>query len=395
MTSDSQASHPSTVPLWRNVRVLSAVAQLVFAALVLLVGYWLYGNMMRGLARQGTALSFEFLRGNASFALAESPIPYDPANSYAYAFLVGVLNTLRVVIVGIILASLLGLVGGITRLSSNWLLAKIAQGYVELIRNTPLLIQLFFWYFVGAIKLPRVRESLQLPGSIFLSNRGLALPWLTPNPTLGTWLEYAVSGLIIAVVVYWLLGRAARVRLPRLARWRGLAALLLFLGVAVGNALILTPFTPTIPRMQGFNFAGGTTLSPEYVSLLVGLVVYTGAFITEIVRAGLQAVPRGLNEASRALGLNYFQTLRLVTIPLALRVIIPPLTNQYLNLAKNSSLAIAVGYADVFYVGQTIFNQSGQTIQVIFMIMAAYLSMSLIISGIMNQINSRFRLVER
>ncbi len=383
----------SAVPLWRNVRVLRVVAQLVFVAFILLLLAWFNANMARGLARMGSSLSFEFLRGNASFALAESPIPYDPENSYAYAFLVGVLNTLRVIVVGIIVASIVGLLVGIARLSTNWLIANMAQVYVEALRNTPLLIQLLVWYFAGVLKLPRVRESLELPGSIFLSNRGLALPWFNPTLAFGQWLPIAAGGFVIAIVAYGLLGRMPRGSAVR--DWRGLWALLSLVVVVVGSALALAPLMVSIPKIQGFNFTGGLSLSPEYFALLFGLVVYTSAFIAEVVRAGILAVPRGLNEASRALGLSYVQTLRLVTVPLALRVIIPPLTNQYLNLAKNSSLAVAIGYADLFYVGNTIFNQSGQTVQIVVMIMATYLSISLIISFIMNLVNARFRLVER
>ena len=348
---------------------------------------------MRGMARIGGAFSFAFLENAASFALSETSLPYDPAtDSYLYAFFIGVLNTLRVVIVGIILATLLGLVAGIARLSSNWLIAKIAQVYVEIFRNTPLLIQLFFWYFVGILKLPRVRDSIEIPGGIYLSNRGLAVPWFTPNETFTAWLVIAGAGILAAFGVYKLLGRVEK---PFIYEWRGGWAFLVWLAIALAAAVALQPFTPSVPEIRGFNFGGGVTLSPEYAALLLGLVVYTGAFIAEIVRAGIQAVPRGMVEASRALGLSYIQTLRLVVIPLALRVIIPPLTNQYLNLSKNSSLAIAVGYADLFYVSNTIFNQTGQTLQVILMIMVAYLIISLIISTAMNGLNARFKLVER
>lgn len=383
----------ANIPFYRDVRVLRVLAQIAFVAVVLLIGWFLWNNVTRGLARIGGTFSFGFLDNAASFALSETSLPYDPAtDSYLYAFFLGVLNTLRVVLVGIVLASLLGLVAGIARLSSNWLIAKIAQVYVELFRNTPLLIQLFFWYFIGILKLPRVRESIALPGGIQLSNRGLALPWFTPNETFNTWLILAVVSIVVAAAAYFFLARA---RAAFLYEWRGAWAALLWIGLALLAAFVLNPFTPSVPEIRGFNFAGGITLSPEYAALLIGLVVYTGAFIAEIVRAGIQAVPRGIVEASRALGFTYVQTLRLIVIPLALRVIIPPLTNQYLNLSKNSSLAIAVGYADLFYVSNTIFNQTGQTLQVILMIMAAYLVISLTIAAVMNGLNTRFKLVER
>lgn len=385
------ASH--AVPFYRNVRVLRILAQIVFVALLLLLFWYLFTNMTRGLARIGGAFSFAFLDNAASFALSETPIPYDPArDSYLVAFLIGVLNTLRVIVAGIVLATLLGLMVGIAQLSSNWLVSKIAQVYVEIFRNTPLLIQLFVWYFIGVLSLPRVRDSIELPGSIYLSNRGLALPWFTPNETFTLWLVLALVFIAVAGVVYWLLGR---VKTPLLYEWRGGWAFLVWLALALAAAVALNPFTPSLPVIRGFNFQGGITLSPEYAALLLGLVLYTGAFIADIVRAGILAVPRGISEASRALGFTPVQALRLIIIPLALRVIIPPLTNQYLNLAKNSSLAIAIGYADLFYVSNTIFNQTGQTLQVILMIMAAYLVISLVLSAIMNAVNARFKLVER
>ncbi|MBI4673270.1 MAG: ABC transporter permease subunit [Chloroflexi bacterium] len=393
MTSPAPSSVSRAVPFYRDVRVLRILAQIVFVALILLFFWYLLNNMTRGLSRVSGAFSFAFLDNAASFALSETPLPYDPAtDSYLIAFLIGVLNTLRVVVAGIALATLLGLVAGIAQLSSNWLVSKIAQVYVEIFRNTPLLIQLFVWYFIGVLSLPRVRDSLALPGSIYLSNRGLALPWFTTNETFTLWLIVAFAAIAVAGVAYWLLGR---VKTPLLYEWRGVWAFLVWLALALGAAVALSPVTPSLPEIRGFNFQNGLMLSPEYAALLLGLVFYTGAFIADIVRAGILAVPRGIIEASRALGLTYVQALRLIVIPLALRVIIPPLTNQYLNLAKNSSLAIAIGYADVFYVSNTIFNQTGQTLQVILMIMGAYLIISLTLSAIMNVVNARFKLVER
>lgn len=391
MTAYSQSTQ--VVPLWRNVRVYRIAGQVLFVLLLLLIALSLCSNLTRGLAKFTSTFSFDFLQSSASIPLAESPIPYDASDPYYFSFLVGVLNTLRVVGVGIVLASLLGLIGGIARLSTNWLVAKIAQVYVEIFRNTPLLIQLYFWYLAGVLKFPRLRESIELPGPIYLSNRGLVLPGLQATPTFTTWLQISAASVVAAIILYYFLGRANRE--PLLREWRGLWAVLIFVVASTLSALVLNPLHPAIPKIEGFNYVGGISLSGEYVALLLGLVMYTGAFITEIVRAGILAVPRGLNEASRALGLSYAQTLRLVTVPLALRVIIPPLTNQYLNLAKNSSLAVAIAYPDLFYVATTIFNQTGQTIQIVAMIMGTYLLMSLIISFVMNQVNARFKLVER
>lgn len=392
---ESSAGPGSTIPFYRDERVLRVVGQIIFAIVILFIGYSAFTNLVRGSVKFGDPFNFGFLVNNvAGFALAETPIDYEPTvNTYLYAFLVGGLNTLRVVIVGILLASAVGLVVGVARLSSNWLVAKFAQIYVELFRNIPLLIQLSFWYFAIILKLPRVRESMQAFDAIFLSNRGLVVPWLTPTVSFSTFLYVAGIVLLLAIGAYIYLGRMPEA--SPLRAWRGLWVFLGFVLFAAASGLVLDAFKPNIPKIQGFNYIGGLTLSPEYVGMVFGLVVYTGAFIAEIVRAGIQAVPRGLNEASRALGLSYTQTLRLVTVPLALRVIVPPLTNQYLNLSKNSSLAVVIGYADLYYVGNTIFNQSGQTVQVVSMIMGTYLLMSLLISLIMNQVNRQFKLVER
>jgi general L-amino acid transport system permease protein len=393
--NESSVKQRPTIPFYRDERVLRVIGQVIFVAAILFLGYSAYANLVRGAAKFGNPFNFSFLVENvAGFALAETPIDYEPTvNTYFYAFLVGAINTLRVVIVGILLASVFGLVMGVARLSSNWLIAKIAQVYVELFRNIPLLIQLSFWYFAIILRLPRVRESMQAFDSIFLSNRGLVIPWFAPAASFVPWLIVLVIALALAIGVYVLLGRLPEASPARV--WRGLWVFFGFAIIAIASGYLLDAVNPTVPKIQGFNYVGGLTLSPEYVGMVFGLVMYTGAFIAEIVRAGIQAVPRGLNEASRALGLTYTQTLRLVTVPLALRVIIPPLTNQYLNLSKNSSLAVVIGYADLYYVGNTIFNQSGQTLQIVSMIMGTYLVMSLLISLVMNQVNRQFKLVER
>lgn len=387
------AKRSSTViPFWRDIRVLRVVAQVAFVIVILLIGLALYNNLTRGLAKY-SSFNFDFLKSTASLPLAETAIPYDPHDPMYRAYIVGFLNTLRVIVLGIVLTSILGLIGGIARLSSNWLVAKITAVYVEIFMDTPLLIQLYFWYIAGVLRFPRVHESIALFGSIFLNNRGLVMPWYDQNANWGVWLIVIGAGFVIAIFTYTLLGK--RPQATALRDWRGLWSLLVLIAIAVASAMVLAPFTVTVPELKGFNFEGGVTLSGEYVSITLGLVLYTGAFITEIVRAGIQAVPKGLNEASRALGLSYFQTLRLITVPLALRVIIPPLTNQYLNLAKNSSLAVAVAYPDLYFVSGGIFNMTGQTIPVITMMMGTYLLISLTISVMMNTLNARFKLVER
>lgn len=393
------ATHPSipgyssaAIPLWRDVRVYRIAAQVAFVGFILAIGYYLYLNLTHGLAKF-TNFGFDFLTATASLPLSESPIEYEAHDPMYRAYVVGVLNTLRVVVLGIGLASIVGLVAGVAKLSTNWLVAKIAHVYVEIFIDTPLLVQLYFWYLAGVLQMPRVQQSIQLPGEIFLSNRGMVMPWYNPNANFSAWLWVVTASVVLSVIAFVALGKARQGTRPREGRW--LWALLMFAAIAVVSEIVMDPLDVSIPKLEGFNFKGGISLSPQYVSLTLGLVLYTGAFIAEIVRAGIQAVPLGMNEASRALGLNYFQTLRLVTVPVALRVIIPPLTNQYLNLAKNSSLAVAVAYPDLFFVGGGIFNQTGQTIQVMAMMMGTYLFMSLIIALLMNSVNARFKLVER
>jgi len=374
--------------------VLRILSQVVFAALVIAVAGMLYANMMHGLRSRGLGGGFGFLRSEAGFDIGEG-IAYEASDSYARAFLVGIVNTMRVTIAGIVLATVLGVVMGIARLSTNWLVNRIATVYVELIRNTPLLVQLFVWYFGIILKLPRVKESIVLPGSIFISNRGAALPSPLPTPSFHSWLYCLIAAAAVALALWIVRGRTMR-RKGRPAfslLWVGAA----FVALAILSWLAM-PEAPLVldkPSLRGFNYQGGITLTPEFVAMLLGLVVYTGAFIAEVVRAGIQAVPRGQIEAARALGLTEGQTLRLVIFPQALRVIIPPLISQYLNLAKNSSLAIAIGFPDLFNVAGTIINQTGQTVQVFVLVMASYLSMSLFTSLLMNLYNRRVQLVER
>jgi len=384
----------AAVPFWRDVRVLKILSQIVFAALVIAVAGLLYSNMKRGLESRGLWGGFGFLRLEAGFDIGEG-IAYEPSDSYARAFLVGVVNTLRVTVVGIVLATILGVVAGVARLSTNWLVNKLASLYIEGIRNTPLLVQLFVWYFAVIIKLPRIKQSKVLPGPIFISNRGVALPCPVPSDSFGPWRLYLLAALAAALAlgIVRARGQQRTGRPPFSGIWVGAT----FVGIAA-LGWFLVPGSPLVldkPSLQGLNYRGGLSLTPEFTALLVGLVVYTGAFIAEVVRAGILAVPHGQIEAARALGLTESQILRLVIFPQALRIIIPPLTSQYLNLAKNSSLAIAIGFPDLFNVAGTIFNQTGRSLQVIVMIMASYLSMSLFTSLLMNIYNRRVQFVER
>jgi len=391
----TMAERRRVVPFWRDERVLKVLTQIGFVVLVLVVG----SGMLSNYRKRGLTFSFGFLDEEASFNLAEG-IPFSPTDSYARAFLVGVVNTARVAGLGIILATLVGLVTGIARLSDNWLISKIASVYIEIIRNTPLLVQLFFLYFAVIIQLPALREAIMLPGNIFLSNRGVALPWPRPTALFGPWWPFLVVALIGAVILLIIRGRGVqRTGRPSFnLLWVGVPLIVIpVLGwlLIPGNPLLLD--LPEIVSKSGgvLKVEGGTKLSPEYTALLFGLVVYTGAFIAEVVRAGILAVPRGQTEAARAQGFTNGQILRLIIMPQALRVIIPPLISQYLNLTKNSSLAIGIAFLDLYAVSTTMLNQSGRVVEVFLMIMASYLTMSLTISLIMNIVNRRIQIVER
>ncbi len=385
MTSSPLARRQSGVAPWRDVRVLRVAAQVLVVGLVGLLVAFLLRNLLTAMDQRGLGFGFGFLDSTAGFEISETPIPYSATDTYGQAFLVGLLNTLFVSVVGIVLATLLGLVVGVARLSRNFLLNRVAAGYVEVIRNTPLLVQLFFLY-AFLLQLPRVADSIALPGGFFLNQRGLSVPAPVLGPTFGAWVAFVAAGVALAI--------AARFLLPHRIRPIGLLAILV---VPLIGWLVLgePPVGVDLPVLQRFNFTGGLALSSGFTALLVGLVLYTAAFIGEVVRGGILAVRRGQVEAARALGLSEGHILRLVVFPQALRVIVPPLTSQYLNLAKNSSLAIAIGYPDLFSVSQTMANQTGQPVSVIVMVMGTYLSISLVTSLLMNLYNRRVQVLER
>src|SRR5690606_4840051 len=340
------------------------------------------------------ASGFGFLDTTAGFGIIQTLIPYEEASSYGRAFIVGLLNTLLVAFIGIIVATILGFVIGIMRLSRNWLISKIATVYIEVVRNIPLLLQIFVWYHAVLKPLPGPRDSLELFGSVFVNNRGLYMP----KPLFGPG-----SGFILAA---FLLGCVASVLVWRWARQRQMdtgeqfPVLWTVLGLVVGLPLVAlvatgVPVTFDYPELGGFNFRGGMVVIPEFTAMLFALSIYTASFIAEIVRAGIQGVSHGQTEAAHSLGLRPGPTLRLVVIPQALRIIIPPLTSQYLNLTKNSSLAVAIAYPDLVAVGGTILNQTGQAVEIIGMWMVIYLAISLATSAFMNWYNARIALVER
>lgn len=528
------------IPPWRDARVIGVLAQIIFFVLFVSAASWLVNNVAQNLltlgesqflCRDGSSsirCAFDFLRLEARFPISESVIEYDPSMSYSRALLVGVLNTAKVGFFGIILATILGTLTGIARLSSNWLISNIARWYVDIIRNTPLLLQLFFLYFGVILLFPNIRQATQPFGlPIYLSQRGINIPGPVFMPSFAVWLAFIILGLLQAQALWMFLGRreektgevanrplwmivsflvvvivgwfvasgsaannqgfmtsqASRIEgidtlVARVERQLGVenlgqvqaaladgrltqeqideaavtlctvegnnaefnltpqlrhanvpyrvnrsdsmaeateayvageCALLVAPQVMLsseravledGSAHMIIPVAEAplrfaVPSIEGLNFVGGLRLSPNFAAILFGLTVYTGAFIAEIVRAGIQSVPRGQSEAARALGLSESQRLRLVVLPQALRVIIPPLTSQYLNLVKNSSLAIAVAYPDLFFTAFVTLNQSGRAVQVFVVVMAAYLSFSLLISFFLNWYNQRIALVER
>lgn len=397
--TSAQSSAPpqnQSIPFWRNVRVLAILGQLVFLLLVALGVGIIINNVASGMERLGMPpINYDFMSSEAGFEIAQTFLPYGPTDSFWRAFAVGLVNTLVVSIAGIILATLLGIFLGIAQLSSNWLIARLARLIVIIFRNIPLLLQLLFWYFAVFQKLPPVREAIAFPGPIYLSQRGVTMIGPAFGPTVGVWLLFVLGGLLVGGVAWtWLMRYQERTGKER-PRYLIAGAILVAFAVVGWFVLTPSPVTLTTPELGRFNFSGGLSISPEFAALLLSLTVYTGVFIAENVRAGIQGVSKGQKEAARALGLTGSQSMRLVILPQALRIIIPPTTNQYLNLAKNSSLAIAIGFADLFNVSRTILNVTGQTIPLILLLMVTYLAISLSTSLIMNIYNRRVRLVER
>jgi general L-amino acid transport system permease protein len=377
------------------VRVLGVAAQVaVLLAVGIGIGF-LVNNLMGAMEERNLSFGFGFLEQRAGFGIGESPVPYSPNDSYGQAFLVGLLNTLFVSVVGIVLATALGVIIGVARLSPNWLLRRIASAYVEVIRNTPLLLQLYVILFVVLVRLPPVQQSFSVGDVAFLNQRGLFVPAPLRSPTFLPWFAIVLGAIVVLLVV-----RAAARRREHSGQGRypvGRVALVAMPAVAIAAWLLLpeAPLQFDIPVAGRFNFSGGLALSTAFTAILLGLVLYTAGFIAEVVRGGIQAVRRGQVEAAHALGLSDGDTLRLVVFPQALRIIVPPLTSQYLNLAKNSSLAIAVGYPDLFKVGTTMSNQTGEPVSVIALVMVTYLAISLATSLLMNLYNRRVQVLER
>ena len=381
--------------IWNNPTFRSITFQAVAIVLIVWAGYSLFTNTLSNMERYGITTGFAFLDSTSGFGILMSLVEYDETHTYGDTFIVGLLNTLLVSVMGIVTATLLGFVIGVARLSKNWLISKVATVYVETLRNIPLLLQIFFWYFAVLQTLPHPRDSYSLWGSVFLNGRGLYLPGPIPESGFGVVTATFVAGIIAAIVtVRWAHKRqeATGQQFPSFLASLGLIIVLPLLAFFAAGM----PMSLDYPVLKGFNFGGGITVIPELMALWWALSLYTASFIAEIVRAGILAVSHGQTEAAHALGLRNGPTLRLVVIPQAMRVIIPPLTSQYLNLAKNSSLATAIGYPDLVgvFMGTTL-NQTGQAVEIVAMTMAVYLIMSLGISALMNWYNSKMALVER
>lgn len=378
-----------------DARIRSIFFQLL--TVVLLVGFlvWLSNNTIENLDARGIATGFKFLSQPAGFSVAFSLIPYSEASSYGTAFIVSVLNTIFVSVLGIILATIVGFLIGIMRLSKNWIVAKLATVYLETLRNVPLLLQILFWYFAVLSALPQIKQSLHISQAVFLNNRGI----FTPRPIFEDGFGAVVLVFFAGLAVTWMLTRWARRRQETTGEqfpviWAVLA--LLIVAPALAFVVAGSPLSWEIPVHGRFRLTGGVQILPELLALLLALSLYTAAFIGEIVRAGIQAVSHGQTEAAYALGIRPRTTMRLIVIPQAMRVIVPPLTSQYLNLTKNSSLAAAIAYPELVHVfAGTVLNQTGQAIECILITMLVYLTISLVISSFMNWYNQRIALVER
>jgi general L-amino acid transport system permease protein len=385
---------PQKVPFWLDPKVRAILFQCITFCMVGLLAYYLISNTLINLKKQNIASGFGFLHKESSFEIGESLIPYSAANTYGRALLVGALNTIKVAFIGVVITLILGTIIGMARLSTNWLLSKLAAIYIEVMQDIPILLQLFLWYAIFYETLPSPQEALNPGAGIYLSNRGVAFTIPEAHPVH----LYMLLTFLVGCVIVYLMRRWARKRQEK----TGQAFPTFRVGIAIVFGLPFitwlgfgAPTVMDVPKLVGFNFEGGLTVSPEFIALLFGLVLYTAAFVAEVVRAGIQSVSKGQREAAMSIGLRPVPVLNLVILPQALRVIVPPLTSQMLNLTKNSSLAVAIGYPDFVSVANTTINQTGQSIEGVALIMAVYLFFSLSTSAFMNWYNKRVALVER
>ena len=395
MAVEAVGTPPRTrVAPWNDPIIRGWVFQLVVVGLVGALVWFLVSNTLENLGRQKIASGFSYLEREAGFEIGDTMIAYSPASTYARAILVGLLNTLKIAVLGIFMATIFGTLIGVGRLSPNWLLSKICEWYVEAFRNVPLLLWLFLIYKLISEAFPGPRQAISVLNSFFLSNRGLYFPVPLADP-IHKWMGLGlIVGIIAAVILHrWAKKRQDATGLPFPSVKAGL-------GLMLGIPLLIwlaggAPRSMSWPALSGFNFEGGTVIQPEFTALLVGLVLYTSAFVAEIVRSGILALHKGQSEAAAAIGLSRGQAMQLVLLPQALRIIVPPMTSQYLNITKNSSLAIAIGYPDLVASVNVTINQTGQAIENVLIIMAAYLTVSLSISAFMNWYNKQIALRER
>jgi general L-amino acid transport system permease protein len=394
MTGPKDSSVAEKVPFWLDPKKRAIIFQLLSIGVVGLIIYYLVSNTVVNLQKQSIATGFSFLKKEAAFEIGESPIPYSAANTYARALLVGALNTIKVAFVGVVVTLLMGTIIGVARLSTNWLVAKLSAIYIEVMQDLPILLQLVFWYAIFYESLPPPSEALCPGAGIYLCNRGVAFTIPEAHPAH----LYMFFAFLVGCAGAYFIRRWAKKRQERTGRY--FPVFRVSLALLIGLPLIVwltagSPMKMDAPKLTGFNFEGGLTVSPEFMALLLGLVLYTSAFVAEVVRAGIQSVSKGQREAAMSIGLRPTQVLNLVILPQALRVIVPPLTSQMLNLTKNSSLAVAIGYPDFVSVANTTINQTGQSIEGVALIMAVYLVFSLSTSAFMNWYNKRVALVER
>ncbi|PSV15319.1 amino acid ABC transporter permease [Photobacterium kishitanii] len=393
--TDSSQTRSSNKNLFYNPTFRAVIFQIIAVVALVFFFYSIINNALTNLETRGIATGFDFLNQEAGFGIGLTLIDYDETFSYGRTFLVGLLNTALIAVLGVILATILGFIIGVARLSPNWLVSRFAAFYIEIFRNIPLLLQIFFWYFAVLQVLPSPRQSLQFGDSIFLNVRGLSIP----SPIF----EQGSGFILIALIIAFIIAMSYQYYAKKKQQNTGQQSPVLLVSLTIIVLLPLMaffisgkPISIDYPSLKGFNFSGGITVLPELAALLLALSIYTAAFIAEIVRSGINAVSHGQTEAAEALGLTRNKILRLIVLPQAMRIIIPPLTSQYLNLTKNSSLAMAIGYPDLVSVfAGTTLNQTGQAIEIIAMTMAVYLSLSLITSLLMNIYNKKMALVER
>ena len=395
VTKESTNQQGTSIPFYRDERVLKIAAQVVSTIIIFGFLVWAILNFLRAAEARNMTLTFGFLKEAAGFPISNPPIEYEPSMTFGRAFFVGLVNTLIVSITGIIAATILGTLVALARLSSNWLLSRIALVFIEFNRNIPLLVLLFILYFVVFQNLPQVKDSIVWPGPIYFNRRGIYLTWPRLTESGLPFLILLGVGVILAIIAFITLRHRREISGQNTYYSQVSLGILIVSGVMGWILSGSAPFYFSVPELQGFNFQGGLRLTPEFSGMFIGLTIYTAAFIAEVVRSGIQAVDQGQIEAARAVGLSTMQVLSLVVMPQALRVIIPPMISQYLNLTKNSSLALAIGFQEVFSVGKIAINQAGRAVPVFALVMLTYLALSLLTSFVLNLYNRRIQFVTR